>query len=434
MGEAGTAVRVLMIVHDYPPIGSAGTERVLRFAQYLPEMGYDPLILTTARYGTLPDDRAHVVARANDLLDGLFQPWRQRKVRGLAQEQQFRVATIANESRLGRVRDRVLIPDTKLGWLPGAVQLGKHLIAKYQPAILFSSSPPETAHLIAERLSRHNHLPWVADLRDGWTFEPPNSLTRQGHWRHSAEVWLEKRTLRQASAVVTATEPIAADLRVRYGWNTQRVRTVSNGYEPAEFAGLQRLRQHDGTFLIVYTGSLSGSYQARSADAFFRAVANLAAGRAALPLQVRIVGNTSDRDRAAVKALGLESIVSFVGPVSRREAHQHQLDADGLLLITVASGRSEATLKLFDYIGAGIPLLALVENNAASEIVRRYDLGVMAPPDNVEAITTALAKLIEQHVAGTAWPGFAEARRTFTRRRLTQELADVLGWVLNHGA
>ncbi len=46
---------VLIVVHDYPPIHSAGTERVLKFSQYLPEFGYRPVILTTGRYGGLPD-------------------------------------------------------------------------------------------------------------------------------------------------------------------------------------------------------------------------------------------------------------------------------------------------------------------------------------------------------------------------------------------
>ncbi len=52
---------VLIIIHDYPPIRSAGTERVLRFAQHLPKFGYRPLILTTGRHGSLPDDREAVV-------------------------------------------------------------------------------------------------------------------------------------------------------------------------------------------------------------------------------------------------------------------------------------------------------------------------------------------------------------------------------------
>jgi len=138
---------------------------------------------------------------------------------------------------------------------------------------------------------------------------------------------------------------------------------------------------------------------------------------------VRVVGHTSPAERAAVHAHGLEEIVDFIPPVSRREAHQHQLDADALLLITAAGQRSVATLKLFDYIGAGVPILALAKNNAAAEIVERYQLGHTAPANDVNAIQIALTKLIQDQRAGVTWPGFAAAQQRFNRYQLTGELA-----------
>ncbi len=70
---------VLIVVHDYPPIHSAGTERVLKFSQYLPEFGYKPIILTTGRYGGRSDDGLRDVHRADDLVHRLFSPLRRGK-------------------------------------------------------------------------------------------------------------------------------------------------------------------------------------------------------------------------------------------------------------------------------------------------------------------------------------------------------------------
>ncbi len=114
----------------------------------------------------------------------------------------------------------------------------------------------------------------------------------------------------------------------------------------------------------------------------------------------------------------------------RRQAYQHQLDADALLLVTVPGVRSVATSKLYDYIGAGRPILALAQGNAAAETVGRFELGLTAPPDDVTAIAAALHELLRRHAAGYAWLGFEEARRHFERRTLTGTLAALFDEVL----
>ncbi len=333
------------------------------------------------------------------------------------QAEQVHIATLAQGSWGGHLRDRLMVPDTKLGWLPDAVRRGKQIIAERRPALLFSSSPPETAHLIANLLQRGSGLPWIADLRDGWLFEPPNAGVRQGRARQAIERRMEAATVARATALVTATEPIAADLRDRYPTHAAKVHSISNGFVESEFAGLKRQRQPDGAFRIVHTGSLSASRQGTAIAPFFEAVARVRAMRPAMPLTVRLIGNLSEAERRAAMAAGAE----WVPPLPRRAAHQEQLDADALLLITAPGQRSVATLKLFEYIRAGVPILALATDNAAAAIVEQYGVGVTAAPDNPEAIARALMTLAER--AGKPWPGFSAAQARFDRRTLTGELA-----------
>lgn len=414
---------ILIIAHEYPPIYSAGAERIRNFARYLPEFGYQPVILTTGRYGGLASDATENVYRAADLAQCALGFLRRKRIPAATQATQFRVATIASESLAGRVRDAIMIPDTKLGWLLPAVALGNRLIAAQQPALIFSSSPPETAHLIAHRLQRAAGIPWVADLRDGWLYEPPNPTIRRPRLRRWLEGRLERGMALGASAIVTATAPIAEDLQRRYHLDPQRVAIIHNGYERSEFIGLARQRQPDGLFRLTYTGSLSSSRQGTSPAPFFAAVAEIVRMNPATPLRVHVIGDIADAEKKAAEAAGLADYVTFLPAVSRREAHQHQLDADALLLITAPGQRSVATLKLFDYIGAGVPILALAQDNAAAEIVTSYGLGVTAPPDDPQAIATALRDLMSRQQAGAAWPGFAAAQARFERRSLTGELA-----------
>lgn len=417
--------KVLIVVHDYPPILSAGAERILKFAQYLPEEGFEPLILTTGRYGGQADDAPRQIYRAADLVHTLFSGLRRRQAAGVTQEAQFRIATVGRQSLLGRLRDQLMTPDTKLGWLLPALRLGDRLIAQQRPALIFSTSPPETAHLVARQLARRRRLPWVADLRDGWLFEPPNPAVRQAAWRRRLEQRLEASVVTAAQAVVTATGPIADDLRSRYAAVAPRVQVISNGFDAAEFAGLQRRRQADGVFRLVYTGALASSRQGTSAEAFFAGLAQFVRADPTAPLQVIVVGDTSPAEQALAARHGLTGVVTFSPAVSRRAAHQAQLDADALLLITAPGQRSVATLKLFDYIGAGVPILALAVDNAAAAIVQAYGLGLTTAPDDATAIQHALHEIIARQATGAAWPGFAAAQQQFERRQLTGQLAAI---------
>jgi glycosyltransferase involved in cell wall biosynthesis len=93
--------------------------------------------------------------------------------------------------------------------------------------------------------------------------------------------------------------------------------------------------------------------------------------------------------------------------------------------VTAPGRRSEATSKLFEYIGAGAPVLALAEGNAAAEIVQRYRLGITAPADNAPAIAAALTELIDGWHSKRPWPGFAEAQQRFEWRNLAGQMAAI---------
>lgn len=421
---------VLIIVHDYPPIYSAGAERVLKFAQYLPEFGYRPVILTTGRYGDLPDDAARAVYRADDLIHNAFRFLRRSRAAAVPQAAQYRVATIPNRSLPGRVRDALLVPDTKLGWLLPAVRKGLQVIAAERPALLLSSSPPETAHLVAGRLSQATGLPWVADLRDGWARQSPNPALRERPLRQALELRLEGRMMAQARAVTTTTAALTADLQRRYP-GKQPIVTITNGFDRANLAGVTRSRADDGTFRLVYAGAFSLSSPDRSAEPFFAALTALRRADPATRLRVQVVGPLTPEEQGLRERFGLADIVALVPPVPRSQVYRYLVDADALLLVQGRGTPGLIPSKLFDYIAAGVPILALTAGNVAEEIIRQYHLGEIAASNDPDAIVAALQRLMAAHEAGATWPGFAAAQARFERRALTGELAALFDRLLD---
>ena len=67
------------------------------------------------------------------------------------------------------------MPDLAVGtWLPFALPRALSLARKGDFDVVLTTSPPQSAHLVGLALARRG-LPWIAELRDGWTFEPPRA-------------------------------------------------------------------------------------------------------------------------------------------------------------------------------------------------------------------------------------------------------------------
>jgi glycosyltransferase involved in cell wall biosynthesis len=111
-------------------------------------------------------------------------------------------------------------------------------------------------------------------------------------------------------------------------------------------------------------------------------------------LELVLVGRVSAELEELVRAPGVDGLVRLTGPVSRDAALAAQRNADALLLITARSARGEATGKLFEYLGAGRPILALASDNEAMRIVHDTGTGITVPPDDPGRILDALLRLV----------------------------------------
>jgi glycosyltransferase involved in cell wall biosynthesis len=85
--------------------------------------------------------------------------------------------------------------------------------------------------------------------------------------------------------------------------------------------------------------------------------------------------------------------------------------------------------KVFEYLAAERPILAAVPpDGAAAELLRETGAGVVAPPDDVDAIRAALVDLVERWRAGrlngTPLPDYVRER--LSREARSEELADLL--------
>jgi len=188
--------------------------------------------------------------------------------------------------------------------------------------------------------------------------------------------------------------------------------TIANGADFDDFAGLEL--QPSSRFRITHTGSFFGRRDPRP---FLTALAE-----SGLDVVARFVGDFRPADREWAEGLDLGDRLELVPYVTRRRSLELQRDSEALLLlIPEAGGRGRGVLsgKVFEYLAAERPILAAVPpEGAAAELIRDVGAGVVAPPDDVQALREALEDLHGRWQAGSLEDTALDAD---TRRRLSRE-------------
>jgi glycosyltransferase involved in cell wall biosynthesis len=242
--------------------------------------------------------------------------------------------------------------------------------------------------------------PWVADVRDGWTFEPlrpgfPTSAQR------ALDSRLERRWLGGADVVVCVSEPAARDLRER---GIADPLVITNGWDPeaAPEAGSAPAGALDPSRLsLVYTGRF-GSF-GRDPRPLVEALAKLATESpdAAGRLELVIAGPLTDEEARLLGRDVSPARIALAGSLPRPEALALQREADALLLLAQPTRSQLLNIKVFEYLAAGRPILALAAGTEAGRVVAETG-GTVVAADDPAAIAAALAALVESPPAPPA--------------------------------
>jgi glycosyltransferase involved in cell wall biosynthesis len=363
-------------------------------SKYLRRAGHEVEILTTAAFGTLPDDADQRVHRAFDLVGA---DWLRRLLRRPPLPQLG--APVVDDTPPPAIVDKLVVPDhCAATWVPFAVAAARRLLKERRFDCVATTSAYESAHLIPLALGPLRP-PWIADFRDGWTFHPwkPQFPTRA---QRSLDEALERRVVMTADRVSCVEGPVVEDFRIRLGVDADH---VPNGWDPELAERLDDIAVPDleaERVLLVHTGRLSGGW-GRDPTAVLEALRRLQADAPteAARLQLVLAGRLDVDERRLIDSFSLGDLVRHLGYLERAHSLALQRRADVLLLITSPGLVWELPGKLFEYIGARRPILALADGNEAERVVRETNTGMTVPPDDVDAIVAALRRVASGELA-----------------------------------
>ena len=405
--------RILMIAYHFPPLGgSSGIQRTLRFSQYLPDHGWEPIVLTAHPRAYQKTDKSQLA----DIRDKIHV------------HRTFALDTARHLAFMGRYPRVLALPDRWVSWWLGAVPRGLYLIKKYKPDVIWSTYPIATAHLIGLTLSRMTSIPWVADFRDPMVQPgyPRDPLT------YRAYEWIERKAIEHCSRAVLTTPGTAQDYQTRFPHiPASRFQLIENGYDESSFTSLARPGQsvtESRRIILLHSGIIYPSE--RDPTCFFDALSSLQKQGVISEDNLSIVLRASHHEnylQSLINRFEIGTIVSLAPPIPYKDALSEMLAADGLLIFQAANCNNQIPAKLYEYLRAQRPILALTDpiGDTAAKL-NSIGIDTIAPLDSKDAIINELRRFLALLRENRAPIAATEEIIRNSRKARTGDLVDLL--------
>jgi len=417
--------KVLFIAYLYPPIVDSGTQRSIKFANYLPDYGWKPIVLTVEN----PPERTFDLSSMHEIVDGTrverVALWSDVIARKIANF--FRVKTLKQRVVEGiswRIRAIWNIPEySSATWRPTAVKRALEIFRDEGYDCIYASGCPWTSFLIARDVSKKTGIPYVLDYRDLWTSWESPWETRTRLYRLLAPRQ-EKSVLKAASAIITVSNTLARVLTdMLPSTSYASVTCITNGYDPNDYMVEPASKYVPEKVRIVFTGVWKNGY---SPSPLYEAlkIIRQKSPEAWNQLEVVCAGFTP----GPASQYGLEGTVWELGRVPHQEAIALMKSADVLFLPVAEGDYALGSLpgKFFEYLGSVKPIIAAVPDESEVALaLSRVGGASRLDPDDVKGLAKVLVEIA--HTRGPTW-GTPDPLLTarFQRRNLAAQLSDVL--------
>jgi glycosyltransferase involved in cell wall biosynthesis len=391
---------LLVITYHFPPSAASGSFRILGFARHLPAHGLPMAVVYPPRLPWEPIDPA--------LADRI--------------PPETALYPVEYPSQAPKAL-RWLAPYGL--WLWYARAAVRRAIEEVRPEAILTSGPPQCVHLLGWYAQRFG-VPWIADFRDPWVTAcdvcPPHGLQAAYEW-----FW-EQRVFRHADALIVNAPNAQSSLAAACPFIAGKLHCIPNGFDPEDFPRPQGPHRPGEVVRLLHAGQL---YAGRDPRPILDAVASIPSG-AAPPFRFEFLGRTEfekGADLAAeARSRGVEASVVCRGHVPYRDVLREMCEADALVLLDSPGRKIGVPAKLYEYIGAGRPVLATGEPDGDVALVLKASglPHALARCGDVPGIRDAIISLTRGVATGSLYGGSEEARAQLTRQALAGKLASLV--------
>ena len=419
-------MKVLIITYYWPPSGGPGVQRWLKFVKYLPDFGVQPVVLTPdpaqAEYPVLDCSLEADVAPELEVYRTECKSvydWYKK----LTGSKTAPYSGFANEDKPGWlqkiarfIRGNFFLPDARRGWIRYAFAEACRIIEKHGIDAIITTGPPHSTHLTGLKLKKKYGVKWIVDFRDPWTTVFYNDSLYQTRPARRINQRLEQSVLDACDHLLL----VSVD-REKLDVAPQKVEFIPNGFDTVDFNAKKEMLPD--IFTVCYTGTIADSYPTAQLLASFGHLRECAVFR------LLFVGKVADSIRKDFcDALG--NAVEFTDFVSHTEAIDFMTSAHILILIIPKTGNNQYIVpgKLFEYMATGKPVMVIGPHDSmAGRIVRQAKAGEAFDYHDADGMKNFLLRQYQNQTEGIdAAPDWGFIRQ-FSRERLTQRLAEIIG-------
>lgn len=398
-------------------------QRTLRFARHLPKFGWEPIVLSIhpSAYEETGEGGGNEVPPH------------------LTVYRAFGINAATRLSFFGRYPQFLALPDRWASWRYWAVPKALDIIRRHRIDAIWTTFPIATAHRIGLEVARRSRLPWIAEFRDPmWQSDWPQEAAANANWLR-----LEEEILRAVDCAVFTAPGAARLYSERYPHlKSSRLAVIENGYDEETFARAESSLPRDEAaqrtsrpLTLLHSGIIYRSE--RDPTHFFGALAALKQrgwiSATTLQILLRASGQESDY-LADLRRAGLEDIVRLEPAVDYLQALREMLSVDGLLLLQAANCNAQIPAKLYEYLRARRPILALTDPDGdTAGTLRALRTGYVARLDSTEEIQCALMQFLTDVRAGSAGMPSEDEVLRYSRESKAGELADLFDRAVSTG-
>jgi Glycosyl transferases group 1 len=438
-------INILFIAFEFPPLNLGGVHRSLAFANWLPDFGINPVVITLDKdsYTEIFDTYGY-----DELLGKEF-----REKADLIPVKAAKIPVATRVKQFLAIYFTIHGNETKY-WKQGFYEAVESAVNKFSPKAIFATVPPFSILPLATEVSEKYGLPLILDFRDAWSqWRTVPYGTILHYWRTLQK---EEKYLREAGAIIATSEQTIDDFK-KLHWRipAEKLHYISNGYN-GSLKSWQPIAVDKQEFLIGYVGSFYYSPEARqqmlkpwwskrghrilqyiphkqdwlyrSPYFFFKAIQQLNITDPPLgnKLKIRFAGKIHGWLKDMIASFGLEKQVDLMGEISHKESLSFQEDCD-VLLITSAKqigGRDYSIAgKTFEYLQMQKPIIAFVADGAQKDLLKKGGTALICDPDNTEESVKLLSGLFKGSIHLNPDNNYLQG---LSRKSLTERLAKII--------
>lgn len=416
-------MKVLIITYYWPPAGGSGVQRWLKFVKYLQNFDVEPIVYTVDNANYPKEDKTllqEVPTNIKILKQPIWEPtnllfWKKKEA------QKSDVSNAVNNGFLSFIRGNFFIPDPKIFWVNSSVKFLHQYLKENKVDVVISTGPPHSMHLIAQKLKQKTNIKWIADFRDPWSNLYYNEEFKQLSFAKKKNEKLENSVFKNADCILT----VSNSLKKEFDQKATRVEVITNGFDDEVVTNT--LITLDEKFSISYIGLLP---KQSNPKLLFKVLSTLCAEDTDFKdnLKLNFIGDISEDVKKEIINYNLLENTNFIGYVSHKEAIAYQRKAQVLLLLipNVAKSGGILTGKLFEYLTAKRPILAMgPETGDLSEILKNTSSGVVVDFDNDAKLTSEIRNLYQQYKTGDLQVNSKNIDQ-FHRKELTKSLSEII--------